>query len=69
MPMVKRANTHGRPCEILEGFWKGDPVGRGKLSTAERSSHTDVFLTIPLTEAQFSTFITLVPWCGVSSVV
>lgn len=41
----------------------------GKLSTAERSSHTDVFLTIPLTEAQFSTFITLVPWCGVSSVV
>lgn len=97
MPMVKRANTHGRPCEILEGFWKDDPVGRrvpgpirafplsvfsycivfdpyitthsGNLSTAERSSHTDVFLTIPLTEAQFSTFITLVPWCGVSSVV
>lgn len=28
MPMVKRANTHGRPCEILEGFWKDDPVGR-----------------------------------------
>ncbi|CRL23200.1 unnamed protein product [Penicillium camemberti] len=29
MPMVKRANTHGRPCEILECFWKDDPVGRG----------------------------------------
>lgn len=28
MPMVKRANTHGRPCEILECFWKDDPVGR-----------------------------------------
>lgn len=41
----------------------------GKRSIAERSSRTDVFLTIPLTEAQFSTFITLVPWCGVSSVV
>lgn len=28
MPMVKRANTHGRPCEILEAFWKDDPIGR-----------------------------------------
>ncbi|KAJ5773164.1 hypothetical protein N7457_008060 [Penicillium paradoxum] len=27
-PMVTRANTHGRPCEVLEAFWKDDPVGR-----------------------------------------
>ncbi|KAJ5237462.1 hypothetical protein N7489_007553 [Penicillium chrysogenum] len=52
IPMVKRANAQGRPCEILEGFWKDDPVGPGRISTAERSSHTGVFLTIQLTEAQ-----------------
>ncbi|KAJ5189416.1 hypothetical protein N7491_005749 [Penicillium cf. griseofulvum] len=44
MPMVKRANTHGRPCEILEGFWKDDPIGRIQWKAQYRGAELQYLL-------------------------